>query len=152
MKVLTISGAGCGAILLMSVAASAGGSSQHTVLSAPAPHSESVPNTTTYRPYSYVPTAPQNPYAAGGSSSQRVEPYAVPALPQNPYPSSATRGPMSPAQNAMPVAATDTYSAPPSYSFRCVINQAGDYCTGASASPVSAGIPCTCDKYNGYTR
>ena len=153
MKMLMSSAAGCAAILLVSVSASAGGPSQRSAASAPALHSTIAPSTPTFHPYSYVPKAPPNPYAAqSGANSRGVEPYSVPVQPQNPYPSSANGGPMTPMQYAVPVAAAATYSAPPSYSFRCVINQAGDYCTGASASPVSTGTACTCDKYNGYTR
>jgi hypothetical protein len=102
---------------------------------------------------SYVPRPPQNPYAPStGSSSPGVEPYSVPAQPQNPYPSPLNGGPMTPSQYVMPVMAANSYSAPPSFGFRCIINQAGDYCGGASASPVSTGTACTCGQYNGYTQ
>jgi len=147
MKLLTISAAGCVSILLLSAAANAGGSSQRNVISAPALHTAIAPSTTTFKPYSYVPKPPQNPYA---TSSGR-EPYSVPAQPQNPYPSSANRNSATPAQYAMPVAES-TYGSSSGYAFRCVINQAGDYCVGTAASPISAGTACTCDRYNGYTQ
>ena len=153
MKVLTISVAGCAAILLMSPTANAGGSLQRSVASRPALHSMIAPHTTTFHPYSYVPKSPQNPYATStGSSSPGIEPYSVPVQPQNPYESSANRSPMTSSPYVMPVVAANSYSAPPSYGFRCIINQTGDYCSGASASPVSTGTACTCGEYNGYTR
>ena len=78
MKLLTISAAGCVSIFLLSVAANAGGSLQRNAVSAPALHTAIAPSTTTFKPYSYIPKPPQNPYA----TSSGPEPYSVPAQPQ----------------------------------------------------------------------
>ncbi len=100
---------------------------------------------TTVHPYSYVPKPPQNPY--GGPTG--AEPYAVPTAPQNPYPSS-TAPHYTPATRAL-IPIGSAYAAP-TYAFKCVINDAGDFCTGSVASPVPSGTACTCDRYNGYTQ
>jgi hypothetical protein len=100
---------------------------------------------TTVHPYSYVPKPPQNPYG----SSTNVQPYAVPTAPRNRYPSS-TAPHYTPATQAL-VPIGSAYAAP-TYAVKCVINEAGDFCTGSVSSPVSSGTACTCDRYNGYTQ
>ena len=119
---------------------------------------------TTYRPYSYVPTPAQNPYGSSAvpkpyavptapqnpyGSSTRPEPYAVPTAPQNPYPSPAAPHYTPATQALVPIGSA--YAAP-TYAFKCVINEAGDFCPGSASSSVSSGTACTCDRYNGYTQ
>src|SRR5262249_41042294 len=103
---------------------------------------------TSYHPYGYVPKPPQNPY--GTSTSSR--PYSIPTAPQNPYPSSTSSHYGSPTSALYhpPLTAGSAYS--PAYSYKCVINQAGDLCTVDTGGPVPVGTACICDRYNGYTQ
>lgn len=158
MGPLTISVAVCVSLLSMSVGAlawdpasaprsheGACDSPRRTQIQEPATR-PMIGSGTTVHPYSYVPKPPQNPY----DSSTSMRPYSVPTAPQNPYPSSTTPH-YTPATTQALVPIGSAYAAP-TYAFKCVINEAGDFCTGSVSSPVSSGTACTCDRYNGYTQ
>jgi|1186.fasta_scaffold98185_2 hypothetical protein len=111
---------------------------------------------------SYVPKAPQNPYGqapSAGLSSSMQRPYSVPTAPGNPYVSAAPAAAYyAPARSQIPYTQPATTGSPPlppittqtRYSYKCVINDGGDFCNIATNAPATADDECTCGSITGY--
>lgn len=114
------------------------------------------------RPYSYVPKSPQNPYGqappSAGLSSSVQRPYSVPRAPDNPYDSVGATAPYyAPARSQMPYPQPGATALPPStirpqarYSYKCVVNDRGDFCNATTSAPANIGDECTCGGIDGY--
>jgi hypothetical protein len=90
-----------------------------------------------------VPGFPSNPYANSPNYGSSFAPgaYSPPASSSSP----STYGSSSSSTIA------DASSAARSFSYKCAISRAGDYCLINSTSPVSSGTRCLCGgRYNGY--
>lgn len=74
------------------------------------------------------------PGSSGYNSSLPAGPYAPSTFPQGPlnYDTTARAAPQG------------------VYPFRCVVNAAGDYCTGAVPYVLPTGTACMCGQYNGH--
>jgi hypothetical protein len=122
----------------------------------PAPGPSANPSDTANHRYRYgVPRAPADPYSAPPSGGRVPPTYATPTIPANPYTPSPNY-PSVPAATSYPAqipfsAANPYASAAGAFSYKCVINDVGDFCTGTANSPASAGAGCTCGgRYSGY--
>jgi hypothetical protein len=118
--------------------------------------------------YYAVPRPLANTYTTLAQPLHRVRPERrdVPPVPSDPYGTSPNYGSSSapgayspPASSSSPSTygssssstIADAGSAARSFSYKCAISRAGDYCPINSTSPVSYGTRCLCGgRYNGY--
>jgi hypothetical protein len=115
----------------------------HVIVPSPSnPYPKTDTNT---NPTVAIPPIPANTNNQGTSGASQVS-YGNQSVGTSGYTSSLPAGSYAPPLTSSTPAGVTPQAA---YAFRCVVNTAGDYCTGAAAYVFAKGTACMCGQYNG---